>query len=527
VAEWNDRKIAFGIFVVVLVTCGWFFGGGGWAQNSHFALARAIVEKGTLEISAYRFTTGDVALVDGRLYSNKSPGLSFVAVPPYAAIYALERFAGIDPASPAALTLNLYLLTLLICATSGAGIAALLYMHARERLGTPAPVALGVALTIALATPLLPWSTVFFLHLPNALALLLAHRWAVGSRPVLSGLAAGAAALLNYLCLPLVAVFGLLTIGTAENRRRAAAGFVAGAGAVLAILAAYQLACFGTIFRNPITTNQTFVSDDALFGFVRLPSIAALYGITLSPYRGLFYVAPVLLLAGFGAVRMFRVRELRNEWWAALAVVILFFGFNLTFNNWEGGFGIGPRYVVASIPFLAIWMFFAPRRSIIWIALAVVSFANGFAATAVDPQPSGSIPRPLSQYIYPLLLKGEISPTVPLTPPWSAATIRGHVSVNPHTPDQLKPFMIHPPGSAESEWASFNLGETFFGAGSPWSLLPVILWLAVGVSWLAKQAGGSGKRPPAAAGVELPGAESSRRGGRPTPPPPGSFDHAG
>jgi uncharacterized membrane protein YtjA (UPF0391 family) len=485
VTDSADRRNSFGLFVLVFVTYGFFYGGGGWAPNSHFDLTRALVERGSVEITPYRFNTGDVAWVDGRAYCNKSPGLSLLAAGPYAILYHAQRAAGIDPSTPGALSLNLYLCTLMICAVSGAVISAVLYSFARRDLGMTRSFALLVSLSIAFATPIFSWSTVFFLHVPNAASLLLAFVWAIRGRSALAGVAAGIAALLNYLCIPLVLVFWVLAVYRSTRRSATVVQYASGAGAVLLVLAGYQLAAFGEVFRNPITTNTTFVSEDAALGFLVLPDLRALYGITISAYRGLFYVAPVLALVVGGAIVMFRDRRLRPEWWATAAVAGLFFGFNLTFNNWEGGFGIGPRYVVATIPLLAIWLLHA--RGLwrwLWAATLAVSLANNFAATAVDPQPSGSIPRPLTQYIYPLLLTGEFSEEVPITPPWSAETIRGHVAVNPHSPDQYKPFMLHPPDSQESQWASFNLGESLFGVGSPWSLLPIVVWMIGGTAIL-------------------------------------------
>src|SRR5207248_1555087 len=134
------------------------------------------------------------------------------------------------------------------------------------------------------------------------------------------------------------------------------------------------------------------------------------------------------------------------------------------------------RYLVPLIPLLGLflldcrgWM----RRAV--MALAAVSFAINFAAAAVDPQPSGTIPRPLTQYIVPLLLRGHFSPAVPITPPWSAATFTGHTSVNRLTHDEAVVFQRHPPGSLEAEWASFNLAQPFFGPGDALSLIPIAL----------------------------------------------------
>jgi hypothetical protein len=146
---------------------------------------------------------------------------------------------------------------------------------------------------------------------------------------------------------------------------------------------------------------------------------------------------------------------------------------------------------VTVIPLLGIglldcrgWM----RKAV--VALAAVSFAINFAAAAVDPQPSGTIPRPLTQYIVPLLLHGQFDPRVPITPPWSAATITGHTSVNPLTHDEAFVFQRYPPGSPQTEWASFNLGELLFGPGDARSLIPILLLLAAGggaIAWRVRQ----------------------------------------
>src|SRR5438093_1519659 len=117
------------------------------------------------------------------------------------------------------------------------------------------------------------------------------------------------------------------------------------------------------------------------------------------------------------------------------------------------------------------------------------SFTFNFAAAAVDPQPSASIERPLTQYIFPLLFHGRFSPDVPITPPWSAATFTGHTSVNRMTFDEAIVFTRHPPGSNAAEWASFNLGEPLFGAGDARSLIPIALLMLtafVAVAWKSR-----------------------------------------
>jgi hypothetical protein len=269
---------------------------------------------------------------------------------------------------------------------------------------------------------------------------------------------------MNYLCAPALVLFALFKPGW----RR----YVLGALAPLAALLAYQYVCFGGLFTTSVAkTDPRFLTHGAPLGVLQWPSINVLYAITLSPYRGVFFFAPVLLMAMVMLVR-------RREHFVIAALSLVFIAFNACFNGWEGGFGIGGRYLVPLIPLWGLALLHARPRAPV-MALAAISFAINFAAAAVDPQPSASIPRPLTQYILPLLIHGRFSPRVPITPPWSAVTFTGHTSVNRMTLDEAVVFAHHPPGSPEAEWASFNLGEFYFGPGDARSLIPIILLIAI------------------------------------------------
>src|SRR3954465_237957 len=112
----RDRRAAEWLAILTFVTCGYFFAGGGWNQNSQFDLTRAIVERHTFAIDAFARNTGDVAIANGHVYSNKSPAMSWVAAIPYAALHALERSRGANPDNAMLLTLNAWLCSLLCVA---------------------------------------------------------------------------------------------------------------------------------------------------------------------------------------------------------------------------------------------------------------------------------------------------------------------------------------------------------------------------------------------------------------------------
>ncbi|HKB80285.1 MAG TPA: hypothetical protein VKH35_11265, partial [Thermoanaerobaculia bacterium] len=177
--------MAIWLALLTFVTCAYFQAGGGWNQNSQFDLTRAMIEHHTFAIDAYAGNTGDVARANGHLYSNKSPGLSWIAAIPYAVLHALER----DSSSVAAITFNAYVCTLVCVAIPFAFVASMLYGYARRR-GYGAPWSACIALTATLATESLPYATIFMLHVPSGTLLLYAL---ITQRRALGGAAAGLA----------------------------------------------------------------------------------------------------------------------------------------------------------------------------------------------------------------------------------------------------------------------------------------------------------------------------------------------
>src|SRR5215469_13324677 len=96
----SHGKTALLVGLVTFLSFAYFYEGGGWNQNSRFDLLRAIVERHTLQIDAYHENTGDKAHFHGHYYSDKAPGLVFLAVPFALAARPLLRVAGVDPESP-------------------------------------------------------------------------------------------------------------------------------------------------------------------------------------------------------------------------------------------------------------------------------------------------------------------------------------------------------------------------------------------------------------------------------------------
>src|SRR3954447_26260495 len=94
----QTRRIAV-LGAALFVSYAYFYGAGGWNQNSRFALIRAVLERHTLQIDAYQLHTGDRAFWRGHYYTDKAPGASLLALAPVQAARLISRAAGVDPAS--------------------------------------------------------------------------------------------------------------------------------------------------------------------------------------------------------------------------------------------------------------------------------------------------------------------------------------------------------------------------------------------------------------------------------------------
>jgi hypothetical protein len=225
-------------------------------------------------------------------------------------------------------------------------------------------------------------------------------------------------------------------------------------------MAIYQWLCFGSPFRTAVEASTPFTQRGLLFGVIRMPSIEALYGITLSPYRGLFFVSPILLLAFVGFIAMKR----NQEFWAIIAIVTTFILAIASFNGWNGGFAFGPRYLVPIIPLLGVPMM-ATKPRLFWIVAAIASVGLNFIATGTDPMPSPEVQHPVSRYLVPAFFTGHIGEKTRREIGWFETQSVDNVAL-----------------ARESG----NLGEFIFGKRTRASLIPILLWLGAGFAILLR-----------------------------------------
>ena len=466
------RRPEAALFALVLGAYAYFYQAGGWNQNTHFALTRAIVEQRSLAIDRYAHATGDLAKKDGHFFCDKAPGLSLAGAIPYG---ALTSIAGV-PKTIGGLGWASWMATVFaVGVPSACGVVALAFLLGA--LGLRAGPRCLLAAAWGLATLALPYATLFYSHQVAASLLVtsfaIAVRVARGIDPpsrarlFAIGAIGGWAIVVEY-----PAALAALAIGVYLARRlspKQMLWIVLGGVGPAIVLVWYHTVAFGAPWHLPYDYSTQGNRSQGFFMGIGVPHAKALWGISFSPYRGLFFSAPWLLLAIPGGVRLAR-RGARDEAIVCAAVAILFVWMNASLVDWDGGWAVGPRYLVPCIPFLVVLVggllvppaVRAPRAA--WIAGALVAAYAAclmLAATAVQPEVDGAIKHPWGDYVLAKLEHGDVA-----------------------TSDQSIDMPNRDRHGARYAW---NLGEQ---AGLPGlaSLVPLLAWCGAWSWFLARRA---------------------------------------
>ncbi len=421
-----------------------------WNQNSRFNLTRAIVDDGTVRIDRYAGNTGDYAEIDGHIYTDKAPGLSLMAVPIYAVTSTLEPYGlgqfsyHIGQSGGFAASLNpdgeglsddridtavaLHIATILTVSVPAVVMLLLLYLIVERVAGCRTAATLS-ALAIGLATPVFTYSQAFYGHVPAAacvvgiLALVILNNAESLSprRLVAIGLLGGWAIVIEY---PVAVI--LLPIGlwiAYRVRARALLFGLAGMVPPLAVLATYDLVAFGTLM--PIGYEHSALwQEQHSTGYMSLtyPHTDALWGLTFSRFRGLFFFAPILLLTLPGLVIGIRRSEHRGLFVTVGASALAFYLFVSSSIMWWGGFSVGPRYLAPAIPLLAlpfgVVVSHINSQAPLWRGAGLLLIGLfGFISAALTwsttlaglNYPSDAFRDPLVDYVIPALREGDIA----------------------------------------------------------------------------------------------------------------------
>ena len=347
-------------------------------ESPRFSLTEAIVEEHRLEIdSFYNRTRGglawdagdltmarwflniDYAIYNDHVYSDKAPLGSFLAVP----FYLAARFFSSDP------WVLFYISSVFVCGLLTALTGVLVYLLGRyytrdENLRVLAAFAYGFGtMAFTYATVLFSHAiSTFFVYASFYLIYRVKKRDISSKCLYLSGFLAGLAVLSDYY-MALVGVC-LLAYCWSFDRKGSIKMLLSFAIALCALLL-YNYAVFG----NPLAVSYSFEESpvfrqghsQGFFG-VGLLNWDALIQLLISPYRGLFFYNPVLILSVLLFARFFD----RDKSTALLVAVVslLMILFNASYYMWDGGLCVGPRHLTSILPFLILPLYCLDLRKL-------------------------------------------------------------------------------------------------------------------------------------------------------------------
>lgn len=468
------------VFLLAFVVFGYFMPQwADWNIDSRLDMTHAIVDHHTIRIDAYNQNTWDKAVDHGHFYSDKAPGSAVLAVPVLAAFegahhipvlssairgvesngawnvaIALGRSATQkDPAKKGTVlggcqrkgvagnvqyipwgnrlvppmrdwAFSKYLMTVSVVGLISA-LFAVFFFWFLGLFAITGPARWLTTILYAFGSVTLPYSSNFYSHQLVAAFLFVAFALVVlagRSRKVWQAAAAGFllgfSIFTEYTVALIVVVVGLYLLWALRTQIGAiVASVAAGLVPVVALLGYNQLA-WGNILDTGYSHDFCWSSAQAAgFAGFTYPHLVPLFDLTFGEFRGLFFTSPFLLLAFPGAYLMWR-RGLGAEALTCLvAALILIVAISAQWG-WNGGRVDGPRYIVASVPFLAFPAAFAVRammRTIpLRIALAILA-AWSLTATWVLflgglTFPTSWLQFPLTQYSLPALAHDQITP---------------------------------------------------------------------------------------------------------------------
>lgn len=386
-----------------------------------------LVKDGTLAVSPN--TATDLIRVEGKYYSGFGPGMTMIAVPYYFVLNKViqnlpdwmprrQKYSNQALSPPLQITKDTYYLNVFLVWFFMAPLLAFFaFQLCRliEKQGSKPIDCVALSLFIVLGTLLLPYSVSFSKQAFGTLAscsllCALLHRGPGSSlNRFLFGCGVGIVFACDYLSAPIG--LGLITVFLFQHDFRRIIPVLWGLALVAGGLVFYHYSLLGSPFLTPYhfrewgeastrlgeielnflgeTLKVHEVQDGILLG-LGVPSFSSIYGLLISPFRGLIFYSPLVLFGLVGwwtQLRSGEVSPAREVFLMILVYILL----NISLSNavyWSGFPNFfGPRYLLYAMVLGCMgiaYLNLEGRRAIVFVVGTVSVFVNILGAMFQD-----------------------------------------------------------------------------------------------------------------------------------------------
>ena len=401
------------LFCVVLISYSYFYNGALGNQNSRLDAIFAFVEPGTSDYLTFRINrflpdplggnnTNDWARVGDDYYSNKAPGPALIGIPFYFLLFHGESLIGMNPRGIPTALINAYLIHVFVTIIPIACSICFFFRLILPLVGFNRNRALLNTVTLYWGTLLFPFSSQLWGHSTAAAFVIISTYFYMSFRRLshfYCGLFGGIAVLCEYSCAILILL--LLAKHLWDRKFKDLIEYTFGGLIPFSAFVTYHSICFGFLFVLPARfNNPQFVGTNGIGGAFGKINWDALWGITFSPYRGLFVYMPVLLLI-FLTIQRKKYKQYQELYTLSILCIAGFLFMNITFNGWHGGASNGPRYQIPVIPLYVILLAKLKLNlpyKFLYLGLLMISCFNMLCIAMIHPIVPQIVPNPLWKY---------------------------------------------------------------------------------------------------------------------------------
>jgi hypothetical protein len=340
---WAKPRYEFVLLALVAVAALLPVYPGNTQDVSRLCLSRAVLH-GDLAILPCAKKSLDKAVYDGRVYSDKAPGLAVLAVPVVWAVQ-LNGPPGVNHSDTA--KLKLWTIRFFV---GGLAFLLLAFLVGRVSEGIAPGYGSAALVAFSLGTYAAPLAATNFDHVLAGTFAFAGFALAWSRRYFLAGFALALAVDTNYLTgiIAIIVAAYVLSAGWRPLVR-----FALGSVVPLALLGAYDWAAFGSPFHlsyRYVANEFSESQSGGLFG-IGAPNAHATGQVFLGSH-GILVASPVLVAAVAGIFLM--AKRYRREAIVCGAVFAALVLANSGYFLPYGGTEVGPRFLVPSLPFIAL-----------------------------------------------------------------------------------------------------------------------------------------------------------------------------